>query len=195
MTQESADRLDDHDCLVAANQDLQRQLDRANAVIAELQPDRVVASRVLDRSRVADAVQRGVRLDIDPVYAKAALRGMPVEFTHQQAMDVADVTLEALAKTHPGAKSWLIDANKDLRSRNDADNAYWRIQLARQRRTTDTWRGAAVNGWVWMVAWGGLWQWHWSRWIVASVLVAGTAMGIAYRSWLMRRDQRKAGDR
>jgi hypothetical protein len=157
--------------------------------------DRIIASQMLDRDRVADTIQRGVRLEIDPVYAKAALRGMPVELTTQQALDVADVALEALAKTQPGAKSWLIDANKGLRERGHADTLHWKALLARQRRTTDTWRAAAVNGWVWMIAWGGLWQWHWSRWIVASVLVSGMAVGFGLRSWLLRRDQRKAAGR
>lgn len=43
MTQESADRLDAHDRLVAANQDLQHQLDKANAALGQQRPGRPAA--------------------------------------------------------------------------------------------------------------------------------------------------------
>lgn len=157
--------------------------------------DRIVASPMLDRSRVADAIQRGVRIEIDPVYAKAALRGMPVELTTQQALDVADAALEALAKTQPGAKSWLIDANKGLRERSEVSNLHWKIQLARQRHTTDTWRASSMGAWVWMVAVAGKWLWHWPDWAFWALMTAGLSAGAVLRSWLLRRDKRKAAGR
>lgn len=157
--------------------------------------DRVVAPQMLDRGRVADAIQRGVRLELDPVYAKAALHGMPVELTHQQALDVADVALEALAKTHPGAKSWLIEANRGLRERGENERIRWGIQLARQRRTTDNWRATAMRGYVLLLGSAGIWQWHWPRWAYLVVVALGFGAGAVLRSWLLRRDRRKAAGR
>ena len=157
--------------------------------------DRIVASPMLDRNRVADTIQRGVRLEIHPAYARAALRGMPVELTTRQALDVADVALEALARTQPGAKSWLIDANEGLRERSEIDNARWKLHLARQRRTTDSWRGLALNAHVLLFGAAGIWQWHWPRWVYPIVVGVGFGGGAVLRSWLLRRDQRKAAGR
>lgn len=59
MTQESADRLDDHDCLVAANQEMQRQLDKANAVIEQQRSRPAARPAEADlRARIAAALRR-----------------------------------------------------------------------------------------------------------------------------------------
>jgi hypothetical protein len=157
--------------------------------------DRIVASPMLDRNRVADTIQRGVRLEIHPAYARAALRGMPVELTMQQALEVADVALEALAKTQPGAKSWLIDANKGLRERGHADALRWKALLAQQRSATDNWRAASMGACVWMVAVTGKWSWRWPDWSFWALMAAGLSAGAVLRLWLLRRDQRKAVER
>jgi hypothetical protein len=157
--------------------------------------NRIIASPLFDRERVANAIQRGVRLNVNPVYAKAALRGMPVELTNWQAHEVADVALEALAKTHPDGKTWLIKANEDYRLRGDTDDARWKHLLARQRRTTDSWRATALNAYVLLFMLAAVWEWHWPRWSYAIVVVVGFGGAGAFRQWLLRRDQRKVGGR
>jgi hypothetical protein len=157
--------------------------------------DTIVASPQFDRTRVADAIRRGVRLDLHPTAAKAAVHGMPVDLDERQALDVADIALEALAKTHPNSSTWLIKANEDYRLRGETDDARWKYLLARQRRTTDSWRATALNAYVLLFMLAAVWAWHWPRWSYAIVVVVGFGGAGAFRQWLLRRDRRKAADR
>lgn len=157
--------------------------------------DRIIAIPLLDRTRVANAIRRGVRLEINPVYAKAAIHGMPVELTEEQALDVADIALEALAKTHPDGKTWLINANRDLRFRNEAADAYWAAQYARQCRRSDGWRALALNAYVMLLGFASYWQLHWPTWARVAVVLGALGGTVALRYRLLRRDQRKAAER
>lgn len=156
--------------------------------------DRINASPMLDRDRVAGAIQRGVRLTVSPVYARAALHGQPVELTHDQALEVADVALEALAKTHPDGKTWLIKANENYRFRNDIDRLHARAELARERRTADSWRGQTLNAYVILLGVAAIWEWHWPRWTYPIIIGLGFGGGAALRQWLLRRAARKAAE-
>lgn len=158
--------------------------------------DTIVPSPMLDRQRVAEAIQRGVRLEIHPTYAKAAVRGMPVELTEEQALTVADAALAALVAAHPiSGRAWLIKANQDWQRRNTSDRQRYRVLLADQRATTDRWRSTAMSGYVWLLGAACVWQWHWTRWAFAVVGGLGLGAAAALRSWLMRRDKRKADAR
>lgn len=157
--------------------------------------DRIIASPMLDRTRVADAIQRSVRLDIHPAYAKAALHGRTVELDSRQALEVADIALEALAKTHPDGKTWLVKANEDYRHRRQVDDVQWKTLLAGQRNATDRWRATALNAYVLLFGLAAIYEWHWPRWSYGVVIFVGFGGAAVFRSWLLRREQRKAAKR
>lgn len=157
--------------------------------------DRIIASPMLDRERVANAIQRGVRLQLDPARAKAALRGQPVELEVRQAHDIADVALEALAKTHPDGKAWLVKANEDYRKLAETDDLSWRTLLAIQRRKTDTWRASALNSYLLFAGTVIAWELHCPRWAYALIYAAALGASAALRVWLMRCEQRRAASR
>lgn len=155
--------------------------------------DTIVPVPLIDRDRVAEAIRRQVRLGIDAVHAKAAARGMPVELTEEQALKVADTALAALAAHHPiPGRAWLIKANQDWQRRNESDNLRFKALLAAQHAVTDRWRGAALNGYVWLLGAACVAQWHWPRWSIVAVGVLGLSAAAVLRQWLLRRDRRKA---
>lgn len=158
--------------------------------------DTIVPSPLLDRQRVAEAIQCRVRLEIHPTYAKAAAHGMPVELTEEQSLAVADAALAALVAAHPiSGKAWLIKANEDWQRRNASDQLRWRAILARQRRAIDTWRAMALNGYVVAVTGFAAVRWHLPGRAILGLLMAGSLAGIGLRWWLLRRDKRKADAR
>jgi hypothetical protein len=158
--------------------------------------NQIAPSPMLDRQRVAEAIRRGVRLDLHPVIAKAATRGMTVELNEEQALAVADVTLAALVKAHPiDGKAWLIKANEDWQARNKSDELRYRALLAIQRQATDRWRGTALSGWVFLLGFACKWEWHWPFWSAYGVIVGGLVAGAGLRQWLLRSDRRKADKR
>ena len=158
--------------------------------------DTIVPSPMLDRQRVAEAIQRRVRLDVHPIHAKAAVHGQPIELTDQQALAVADTALAALVDAHPiNGRQWLIKANQDWQTRNHSDQLRYRALLAGQRAVTDRWRSTAMNGYVWLLGAACVWQWHWSRWVLVGIGCLGLCAAGVLRWWLMRRDKRKADAR
>lgn len=158
--------------------------------------DTIVPSPMLDRQRVAEAIQRRVRLDVHPIHAKAAVHGQPIELTDQQALAVADTALAALVAAHPiNGRQWLIKANQDWQRRNTSDQLRWRGILAQQRRTLDTWRALALNGYVVAATGFAAVRWHLPGRAILGLLMAGSLAGIGLRWWLMRRDKRKADAR
>jgi len=154
--------------------------------------DTIAPSPMLDRTRVAEAIARQVRLDLDPVIARAAAKGMPVELGEEQALKVADVALPALVNVRPiDGREWLIKANQDWQWRNRSDRLRYRWLLRAQRQATDRWRGTALSGWVYLLGFGAVWQWHLSRWVGLGVIVAGLAAGMGLRVWLASRDRKR----
>lgn len=155
--------------------------------------DTIVPSPMLDRQRVAEAIQRRVCLEIHPIHAKAAVHGMPVELTEEQSLAVADAALAALIGAHPiNGRAWLVKANQDWQTRNHSDRQRYRVLLADQRATTDRWRSTAMNGYVWLLGAACVWQWHWSRWVLVAIGCLGLCAAGVLRWWLLRRDKRKA---
>ncbi|HZP54973.1 hypothetical protein [Actinocrinis sp.] len=154
--------------------------------------DTIAPSPLLDRNRVAEAITRQVRLDLDPVIARAAAKGMPVELNEEQALKVADAALAALVRAHPIAgREWLIKANQDWQWRNRSDRSRYQSLLRAQRQATDRWRGTALSGWVYLVGFAAVWQWHLSRWVGFGVIVAGLGAGTGLRVWLASRDRKR----
>lgn len=150
-----------------------------------------------DRARVAEAIRRGVRLDLDPACARAAARGMAVELTEDQSLRVADTALAALAKVHANAdldgRAWLVAANRDWAARYDSALLRHRALAAGMRRDLDAWRAATLTALAWMCAAACVWQFGWPRWSFAVVFPAGFAAGLALRWRLASRDRRREG--
>lgn len=159
----------------------------------------IIPSPMFDLPRVAEAIRRQVRLDLDPVYAKAAVHGMPVELTEDQSRRVAAVALAALVAAHPiDGKQWLIDANKEWVQR--ADQAQQRCRAGAHENRALRWSRA---NWQYWLAWSWvyfLWQnraraqWHWPVW--TAFLMIPVCLGISFgiRRWT-RRQIRRVGSR
>lgn len=150
--------------------------------------DRIVPVPLLDRDRVTEAVQRRVRLDLDPVIAKAAVHGLPVELSYPQATAVADVALEALAAAHPlDGRQWLIQANQEWRDRAEREKRGRRVLVGLARRELRRWRPFAISAWVYFGILSGQIYLHWSRWsFLAAAGVAPALIVLAERRSVRR---------
>lgn len=160
-------------------------------MVGPVSDDTIVPVPLLDRDRVAEAVQRRVRLHLDPVTAKAAAHGLPVELSYPQATAVADVALEALAAAHPlDGRKWLIDANREWRDRADREARKRRALVSLARRELRRWRSLAISAWVWFGILSGQIYLHWPRWsFLAAAAVVPPLTALAER-----RSARRAGD-
>lgn len=154
--------------------------------------DLIVPVPLLDRARVAEAIRRRVSLDLDPVYAKAAARGMPVELTEEQSLKVADVALAALVAAHPiDGRTWLVEANKDWQARAATADLRRRALVALARRELGLWRGVAITAWLYFANLTGQVELHWPRWTTFAVVPA--LLGVQrLAAWWSRKRARRA---
>lgn len=153
--------------------------------------DTIAPSPLLDRDRVTEEIQSRVRLDLDPVTAKAAAHGLPVELSYPQATAVADVALEALAAVHPlDGRKWLIQANREWREIADRERRGRRVLVGLARRELRRWRSLAISAWVWFGILSGQIYLHWPRW--SYFAAAGVAPALIVLA--ERRSVRRARD-
>ena len=161
-------------------------------MVVGVSDDLIVPVPLLDRDRVAEAIRRRVSLDLDPVYAKAAARGMPVELTEEQSLKVADVALAALVAAHPiDGRTWLAEANKDWQARATAAGRRCRVLVASARRELGFWRGLAITAWLYFANLTGQVELHWPRWSILGVVPA--LLGVQrLAAWWSRKRARRA---
>ena len=157
--------------------------------------DTIVPVPLLDRDRVTEAVQRGIRLDLDPVIARAAAKGLPVELSYPQATAVADVALEALAAVHPlDGRQWLIQANREWRERADREKTARRALVALACRELRRWQAGAITAWFYFGNLTAQVELHWPRWsaLPALPLLVGAVVLAERRSGRRARDAEAA---
>ena len=89
--------------------------------------DRIIASPMLDRERVANAIQRGVRLQLDPARAKFAIADAVVDVFDEHGPDDLDRYIRERAAASPEFAAEFVKAEHaaQIRALQDLLGCVW----------------------------------------------------------------------